>query len=235
MMRQTGHHLFPPFIRICPQSRRETASLPRVNNVLKNPTTSSDVPSLKSLSLDEQLTAFRHNRFLAMPITGAIVWAGIGIAGMFLPAQLAVLSVYIGTGLIFYLALGVAKLVGEDLLARGRKGNLFDRIFLLSIAMSCLVFSIAIPFGLADPTSVPLSVGVLTGLMWLPFSAMAGHWVGYFHAIARTLLLVAAWYLFPGYRFVALPAVIVAVYIVSMIALARRWAVIQNSSPRSND
>jgi hypothetical protein len=199
------------------------------------PAVQAVVQNSTCLSLDEQLAAFRHNRFLTMPITGAIVWAGIGMAGAFLPTSFAVLSVYIGTGMIFYLALGVAKLIGEDLLARNRKGNLFDRLFLLSTAMSFLVFSIAIPFGLADPTSVPLSVGVLTGLMWLPFSALAGHWVGYFHAIARTVLLIAVWYLLPGYRFVALPAVIVAVYLVSIIALARRWSTLQPHAATSHD
>lgn len=180
-----------------------------------------------AISLDEQLVAFRHNRFLTMPITGTIAWIGIGIAGALLPTHLAVLSTYIGTGMIFYLALAVSKLIGEDLLARSRKGNLFDRIFLCSTAMSLLVFGIAIPFGFQDATSVPLSVGILTGLMWLPFSAMAGHWIGYFHAIARTALLVAAWYLLPEHRFVALPAVVVVVYLVSIIALARRWNTIK--------
>lgn len=179
--------------------------------------------------LDEQLAVFRYNRFLTMPITGTIVWIGIGIAGALLPTHQAVLATYIGTGMIFYLALGVAKLLGEDLLGRQRKGNFFDRIFLCSMAMALLVFGVAIPFGMADHSAVPLGVGVLSGLMWLPFSALIGHWVGYFHAIARTLLLVAAWYLFPGQRFVVLPAVIVAVYFVSIWALHRRWQVIRSA------
>lgn len=179
-------------------------------------------------SVDEQLRAFRHNRFLTMPITGTAVWAAIGVAGAILPTHLAVLATYVGTGMIFYLALLVSRLLGEDLLGRGRKGNLFDRIFLTTVAMSCLVYSLAIPFGLKDPTSVPLSVGVLTGLMWLPFSAMAGHWVGYFHAIARTVLLTAAWFLVPEHRFVVLlPALIVVIYLVSIVALARRWSTIR--------
>lgn len=183
-----------------------------------------------NLTIDEQLAVFRNNRFLTMPITGTIVWIAIGIAGAFLPTNLAVLSVYVGTGMIFYLGLAISKLIGEDLLGRKRKGNLFDRLFLCSTGMSLLVFAIAIPFGLQDPTSVPLSVGVLTGLMWLPFSAMINHWVGAFHAIARTALLVAAWYLFPEHRFVALPAVIVCVYLVSIHALARRWSAIRNGA-----
>ncbi len=181
-------------------------------------------------SLDEQLAAFRHNRFLTMPITGALAWVGIGIAGALLPMQQAILAIYVGTGMIFYLALAIARLLGEDILGRRRKGNLFDRIFLCTMGMSVLVYGIAIPFQFANPTSVPLSVGILTGLMWLPFSAMAGHWVGLFHTITRTLFLVAAWYLFPEHRFVALPAVIVAVYLVSIIALARRWNTLNTPS-----
>ena len=198
-----------------------------VNTLRAMPMPTPASPAAPVVPIDEQLQAFRHNRFLTMPITGTAVWAAIGVAGAILPTHLAVLATYIGTGMIFYLALLVSRLLGEDLLGRSRKGNLFDRIFLTAVAMSCLVYSLAIPFGLKDPTSVPLSVGVLTGLMWLPFSALAGHWVGYLHAITRTVLLVATWYLFPEHRFAALPAVIVVVYLVSIVALARRWAEIR--------
>jgi len=160
-----------------------------------------------------------------------LVWAGIGVAGYILPEPQAVLAIYIGTGTIFYLALLVAKVLGEDILGRKRKGNLFDRIFLATIAMSALVYSLAIPFHIENPSSVPLSVGVLTGLMWLPFSVIASHWVGYFHTVTRTLLLVVAWYLFPEHRFTILPAIIVAIYLVSIIALAQRWRAIKPSTP----
>lgn len=181
-------------------------------------------------TLDQQLAAFRHNRFLAMPITGMIVWASIGVAGFLLPEAKAALAVYLGTGAIFYLALLVAKITGEDLLGRKRPGNFFDKIYLSTMAMSLLVFALAIPFQFQNLSSVPLTVGVLTGLMWLPFSVLTGHWVGYFHPIARTLLLVAAWYVFPAHRFTVLPAIIVAVYFISIIALARRWSVIKAST-----
>jgi len=183
-----------------------------------------------SVTLDEQLAAFRQNRFMAMPITGMMVWIGIGIAGSVLPMSQAALATYIGTGMIFYLALLVAKLLGEDLLGRTRKGNFFDKLFLATIAMSVLVYALAIPFQFREPSSVPLSIGVLTGLMWLPFSVMAGHWVGYFHAIARTLLLTAAWFLFPSHRFTVLPAIIVALYLVSIVALANRWNSLKTST-----
>ena len=185
------------------------------------------------LTLDEQLAAFRRNRFLSMPITGLIVWSGIGIAGAILPEVQAALATYLGTGAIFYLALLVAKLTGEDILGRKRPGNFFDKIYLSTLAMSLLVFAVAIPFQFQNLSSVPLSVGVLTGLMWLPFSVIAGHWVGYFHTLARTALLVAAWFLFPAHRFTVLPVIIVAVYFISILALARRWSVINASTFQS--
>ena len=93
---------------------------------------------------------------------------------------------------------------------------------MLTVGMAWLVFAIAIPFFLVEPTSLPLTVGILAGLMWLPFSWMIQHWVGIFHGIARTVLVVAVWYLFPDHRFVAVPAVIVAVYLVTIWALATR-------------
>lgn len=59
-------------------------------------------------------------------------------------------------------------------------------------------------------------------MMWLPLSWIIEHWVGAFHAVVRTLGIVAAHFLWPESRFVAIPAVIVAVYLVSIIVLAKR-------------
>jgi hypothetical protein len=173
-------------------------------------------------TLDEQYKAFLNNPFLAMPIAGTIAWTIIGIAGAVLPLEGAAWAIFIGTGSIFYIGLLVARFTGEDLLGRRSKGNFFDRIFFHAVAMAILVYSIAIPFFWVEPTSLPMSVGILAGLMWLPFSALIGHWIGLFHGISRTVLIVAAWYLFPAYRFTLIPAVVVAVYLVTIAWLVRR-------------
>ncbi len=175
-----------------------------------------------AISLEEHRAWFARSPFLAMPIAGTIAWSAIGIAGMLLPVEKAAWALFIGTGMIFSLGLLVARFTGEDLLGKQRPGNPFDALFMRAIVMSWLVFGIAIPFFRRDPTSLPLTVGILAGLMWLPFGWIIDHWVGTFHAVTRTILCLAAWYLFPDYRYVVIPAVIVAVYLVSIIALVQR-------------
>jgi hypothetical protein len=179
------------------------------------------------LSLDEQLIQFRNSRFIAMPIAGAIAWTVIGLVGAFGSLFAAVWSVYIGTGVIFYLGIGVGKLIGEDVLGREQKGNAFDRLFLLGAVQAIAVYSIAIPFFQQETSSLPMSVGILTGLMWIPFSALAGHWVGLFHGLSRTGLIVLVYYLLPEHRFVAIPAVIVGLYIVTIAILVVRYQAIE--------
>jgi hypothetical protein len=158
-----------------------------------------------------------------MPIAGTIAWAIVGVAGLFLKPTPASLVLFVATGSIFYLALFVARFTGEDLLGRKNRSNPFNKMFLLTVVMATLVYAIAIPFYLVDHTSLPLTVGILTGLMWVPFSGLLRHWIGLFHGITRTVLIVAAWYLFPAHRFVVIPAIIVAIYTVTLVVLERRY------------
>jgi hypothetical protein len=155
-----------------------------------------------------------------MPIAGAIAWAVIGIASPFVPVGLAAWILFIGTGMIFALGLLIARFLGEDLLGKTR--NEFDSLFFKTVQMSWLVFAIAIPFFMIEPTSLPLSVGILAGLMWLPFSWIIQHWIGTFHAFARTALVTIAWFAFPEARFVVIPAIIVVIYLITIYVLARR-------------
>lgn len=177
---------------------------------------------LPARTLEEQRAEFARSRFIAMPIAGTVAWAVIGICGLFLPVGLAAWVLFIGTGSIFGLGLLVARLVGEDLLGKTRPHNAFDDLFFHTIIMAWLVFAIAIPFYMIKPTSLPLTVGILSGLMWVPFSWMIQHWVGLFHGITRTVLVLAAWYLLPGHRFVVIPAVIVVIYLVTIVVLLGR-------------
>lgn len=170
-------------------------------------------------TLSELRAEFGRSRFMAMPISGTIAWTVAGILGAILPSRTASFALFFCTGMIFPMGIVIGKLIGEDVL---QKGNELDRLFGLSILMASLNWAIVVPFWMVDHTSLPLGVGVLAGLMWIPFSWMLQHWVGMFHAITRTVLIAAAWFAFPRHRFTVIPAIIVVIYVVSIAVLARR-------------
>jgi len=173
-------------------------------------------------TLNEIRAEFGRSRFIAMPIAGTLLWSVAGVLGAILPAEQASFALFLCTGSIFPLGILVSRFTGENIMG-AKSQNELDRLFGLTILMASLVWGIAIPFWLVEPSSLPLGVGILAGLMWIPLSWMIQHWVGYFHAIARTVLIVAAWFLFPDQRFVIIPAIIVVIYLISIAALERRY------------
>jgi len=182
-----------------------------------------------SIPLEQQREDFKKNRFIAMPLAGTVVWALLGISAPFVSELTITWLLYIGTGAIFYLGAGLSYLTGERFFAKKAAKNSFGRLFFVGMIMSLMVFAIALPVAAIDHTTVPLSIGILAGLMWMPLSWAIEHWIGYFHTLTRTFGIVAAWYLFPDARVEAISAVIVAVYIVSLITLERRFQSIKSN------
>ncbi len=173
-------------------------------------------------SLEIQRQEFAQRKFLAMPLAGIIMWTIAGIGGIFLPPELKVWLLFICTGFIAFLGMLISKFTGENFLDKKKPKNSFDNLFFLAMGEALLVYAIAIPFFMADYTSLPLTVGILTGLMWLPFSWIVQHWVGIFHGIVRTALVLILWILLPDMRFVAIPFAIVFLYIVTIVILIKR-------------
>ena len=173
--------------------------------------------------LDLQRAEFKQGRLLAMPLAGTLAWIVIAVAGATLPMHQAAWVIYIATGMIAYLGLGLSKLTGEDFLAKGKPKNAFDGLFFHAVGASLLSWAIAIPLAMADPTALPLGVGILAGTMWLPMGWILQHWVGAFHAIGRTVLLLALHYAFPEDRYVAVPLGVVAMYLLTLPILEHRW------------
>jgi hypothetical protein len=177
---------------------------------------------MSPITLEEQRIEFSNRKFLATPLAGLIVWTLIGFIGIFFSDFVAVWSIFIGTGSIVYLGLFISKYTGENFLDKNKPKNEFDSLFMFTVFQAVLVYSIAIPFFLLDFSSLPLSVGILTGLMWLPLSWTIKHWVGIFHTLTRTISVLILWYLFPELRFVTIPFAIVVIYIVTLIILNNR-------------
>ncbi len=168
-------------------------------------------------TLEEQREEFANRKFIATPLSGLIIWLIIGVSGLVFPVETTVWILFIGTGSIVYLALFISKFTGENFLDKTKPKNTFDTLFLFSVGQAVLIYSIAI-----DYTSLPLTVGILTGTMWVPFSWIIKHWVGIFHSVARTLVCVLLWYLFPDDRFVVIPFAIVLLYIITLVILNKR-------------
>lgn len=176
-------------------------------------------------SLDQQLREYQQHRFLAMPLAGLIAWAFIGVLCWIFAERpvIQVWTLFIGTGCIAYLGMFLSKFTGEHFLKKRAYKNYFEKIFFRTVLMSFTVYAIAIPFFLSDYSSLPLSIAILTGLMWLPQALFMQHWVPYFHVAARTLGVLVLWYALPEHRFVAIPAFVVAIYLVTIIILEQRW------------
>lgn len=170
-------------------------------------------------SVEEQREEYARKRFMAIPLSGAIVWLLIGIAGFLLPERQAAWVLFIGTGSMFYLAVFIARFTGEPIFETFKPKKALHGVFVLIVVMTLLMYAIAIPLFLIEITSLPLTIGIISGLMWIPFSWVIQHWVGVFHGLLRTLLIVTAWYLAPEYRFVAIPFVIVFIYCVTIFIL----------------
>ena len=174
-------------------------------------------------TLDQELALFRQRRFLAMPLAGTLAWGAVGVAGALLPLQAACIALFICTGCIVYLGMGLSKLTGENFMDKSRPKNRFDGLFMTGVAQAVLVYAIALPFYALDRSSLPLTVGILTGLMWLPFGWIIGSWVPAAHTVVRTVAIVAVWLAFPAQRMVLIPLVIVVAYLPTMWWLERRW------------
>jgi hypothetical protein len=177
---------------------------------------------MNNRTLEQQRIEFINQKFLATPLAGLIIWTVIGLIGIFFSDFIAVWSIFIGTGSIVYLGLFLSKFTGENFLDKSKPKNEFDTLFLFTAGQAILVYSIAIPFFLVDYSSLPMTVGILTGLMWLPFSWIIKHWVGIFHTLTRIIAVLTLWYLFPEYRFITIPFAIVFIYIITLIILKNR-------------
>ena len=170
------------------------------------------------MSLRELRIEFDNTRRISMPIAGTIVWTIAGILGAILPTVSASIGMFICVGMAFPLGILIGRLRGENVTEKIE----LNRLMTLNVLMASLTWGIAIPFYNVDPSSLPLTLGILAGSMWVPLSWIIQHWIGIFHGVARTVLIVISWYAFPTQRFVIIPAVIVIVYLFSIYVMATR-------------
>jgi hypothetical protein len=181
-------------------------------------------------TLDQQLIEFRSKRYLAMPLSGAIIWALIGGLSFVLTPYQQVMATFIGTGSIIYLAMAISRLTGENIsFQRNTERNWFDTVFLAAVGMSFLVFAISIPLFLENYQALPFALAVQTGLMWLVFGVLAKAPVAYVHTMVRTVACVAAYLALPEHSFWLQPLIVVLCYGFTIPVLELRYRALQVS------
>ncbi len=154
-----------------------------------------------------------------MPIAGGLVWAAVALAGLILPERPATLFLLFATGAIFPVALVVARALNERPLGNS---NPLAKLMGLSTLMVNLLWVVHVTAALEMPALVPLTIGISLGLHWAVFSWVIGHHVGLVHAIARTVMVGAAWWLVPDGRIAAVGVAVVIAYLYSIVTLAAR-------------
>jgi hypothetical protein len=172
-------------------------------------------------SLEEMRIEFDRTggRTLSFPIAGTLAWTVTAIFGAILPDSKASIALFICNGLIFPVSLLIAYFLKEDLL---KAKSPLDKLFGRSVLMINLSWAITIPFWMVMPASLPLSVGVVSGLHWIVYGWIVNHPIGMLHAVVRTVLVTACWFAFPGQRFTVIPIIIVLMYVITIYVLATR-------------
>lgn len=175
-------------------------------------------------SLDQQLIEYRQLRALAMPLSGMIVWSVLFVLSFILPPSQLVLAVFIGTGSIVYLAMGVSRLTGENISFKKKANrNWFENVFLAAVGMSFLTFGISIPFFMENYLALPFVLAIQTGLMWLVHGVIAAQKVAIVHAIVRTIACVVAFQLWPELSFQIQPLIVVLCYGFTIPIMQSHW------------
>ncbi len=158
-------------------------------------------------------------RSLALPLAGAIVWAVVGIAALFLTPRTSSFVLVIGTGAIFPIGLLLAVVLRERLL---NNTNPLAKLMGMSVLMVNLLWAVHISLLYIAPTLISLTLGISLGLHWIVFSWIIQHPLGLIHTIARTILVTAAWWLFPEHQVSAVAGAVVITYVYAIIALRSR-------------
>jgi predicted neutral ceramidase superfamily lipid hydrolase len=170
----------------------------------------------------------RSKGSLSLPIAGVVVWSVVAVLGAVLTPKAAVLALVFATGAIFPVALAVAKARSEHLT---ESANPLARLMGICVLMVNLLWALHVPLLLSAPHFVPLSLGIGLGLHWMVYSWIIGHPLGYRHAIARTLGLVAVWFAFPEHRVSACAVVVVLAYLVTLAEMRSRLVANNSSKP----
>lgn len=85
-----------------------------------------------------------------------------------------------------------------------------------------LLWALHLSLLLRDFELFPLSLGIGLGLHWIISSWIKGHSVGLVHAVLRTTMVTALWWLIPDNRITAAAVGVVVAYLYSIVVMSRQ-------------
>lgn len=184
--------------------------------------------------LDPDLLAAERQRFFVQtrggvyfPISGAIFWTALGIAGFFLSARtwcVLVLS-------MAALATPVAIYLFRKLVARLALKSPLATLILPALLPVALCLGMAIAAFQTDLSLVPLALVIGMASHWPAVGWMYGTKIYSVHAVVRVVLAVVIWFVWPEARFTALPIAIGVLYAITSLWLLREVRQLEHPVP----
>lgn len=171
---------------------------------------------LRNMMRSERISLFQTIRFATL--SGGLMWSVVAWLGWAFPAESIPWS-YFGTALVFLFNGLLLMRAGKNISPGHKeiKQDLPVKLHFYLLAQVILTFAIAIPFFLEEPTSLPLTMGILTGTIWFPYSWIFNHWMGYLHVILRTVSISVLWQLYPAQGYILIPVAIALIYFLTQL------------------
>lgn len=174
--------------------------------------------SLRDDLLRERLSSYTRLRGgYPIPLAGVVYWAGLGIAGYYLPPKQWTLWAFILSGMIFPLALLFGKIFRVDFMRD--KTSTGDVLFPAFVSM-LLFWPMAFAAYGSAVQLVPLILAIGMSIHWPIIGWSYGRTALYSaHAIARALVCLLIWSQMPEARFTLLPLSVALIYVLTVIAI----------------
>lgn len=177
-----------------------------------------ELEQLKGALRADRLAAYKRLRGgFPIPLAGALYWGMLGVLGYRLDVGPWCMVAFLATGAIFPLALLFARLFGNGFIKdRTAAGDVLVPAFIAML----LFWPMIVAAVQVAPQLVPLILAIGMSLHW-PVIGWSYARTALFsaHAIVRAVAALLIWLLLPEARFTLLPFAVMAVYLVTVLAI----------------
>jgi hypothetical protein len=173
---------------------------------------------LRAQLLADRLASFhRLKGGFPIPLAGAVYWAMLAIAGLYLPLRGWMVIAMWGSGMIFPLALLFAKLFRNEFM---KDKTAAGDVLLPTFISMFLFWPMLIAAVWTSPDLAPLILAIGMSIHWPVIGWSYGKTALYTaHAVVRAVVVFAIWVWLPESRLTLLPLSVSVVYLLSVAAI----------------